>query len=127
MVLGAGVGVRGHPGPRGERGPGAGGAMGLGDRHGLFGGHVRACRGQPRASASRGGQGGAVAGADTAGLDRCVFPQACARGSSESQPDGPLLLDGLGQLGLQERARAAPGGGGRGCCHHSPQEDVCAR
>lgn len=62
MVLGAGVGVGEHPGPRGERRPGAGGAMGLGDRHGLFGGHVLAYRGQPRASASRGGQGGQLQG-----------------------------------------------------------------
>ena len=85
-------------------------------------------RGRGSAKGRRGQGGGSRVGRHGwVGLGWCVFPQACAGGGPEGQPDRPLLLDGLRQLGLQDRPCAAPGGGGRGRRHYPPQEDVRAR
>lgn len=119
------VWVKGSRGPVGRGGSGQQGAGGRGVQAWVPGWlWARAPVGQDGGSRHRlrgdrnepGGRAGvARAGslwADTAGLGWCVSPQACAGGGTEGQPDWPLLLDGLRQLGLQDRPCAAPGGGG---------------
>lgn len=53
---------------------------------------------------------------------RLLFLQTTPAGGEESQPDGPLHLGGLRQLGVQDHPHPEPGGDGRGRRDHPAQE-----